>query len=67
MLQALKILDRLDGSKLLTDYEEMALAIVSNAIVAITTDPSEWDSYPDKGIDFHRRLRLRIKVWHEDS
>lgn len=58
----MSVLDRLDGSKLLTDDEETALAVVSNAIVALS-DPLNLHQYSD----LDKRLRLRVRVWHEQE
>jgi len=60
MLAALDVLDRLEGTRLLTDDEETALAVVSDALVALT-DPLNLHQY--EGLD--KRLQLRVKVWHE--
>lgn len=60
MLDTLEVLGRLDGSKLLTNDEETALAVVSNALVAIT-DPFNLHKYPD----LDKRLYLRVKIYYD--
>ncbi len=62
MLSALDVLDRIEGMKLLTSDEETALAVVTDALVALT-DPLNLHEY--EGLD--KRLQLRVKVWHDET
>jgi hypothetical protein len=60
LISTLEVLDCLDKSKLLTEDEKTALAVVSDAIVALT-DPLDLVEYQN----LDKRLKLRVKVWHE--
>lgn len=60
-LVALDVLDRLEGSRLLTEHEEIALGVVSDALVALT-DPLNLHLYEN----LDRRTQLRVRVWYED-
>lgn len=60
LLAVLETLDWLDKSKLLTEDEKTALAVISDALVALT-DPLNLNQYNN----LDKRLTLRCKVWHE--
>lgn len=60
LLFTIRILDKLEGTKLVTEHEETAIAIVTNALVAIS-DPENLHLYK---MD---RVGLRVKVWYENE
>ncbi len=60
LLFALKILDKLDGTKLVTKDEEIAICVVTDILVSLS-DPFNLHEYD---MD---RLNLRLKVWHENK
>lgn len=60
LLFSIRILDKLEGSKLVTEHEETAIAIVTNAMVAIS-DPENLHEYK---MD---RVNLRVKIWYDSD
>ena len=60
LLFAIRILDKLDETKLITPAEEICMAAVTNALVALS-DPENLHLYE---MD---RVGLRVKIWHEKT
>jgi len=67
LMQCLSVLDRLDGSKLLTSHEEIALNVVSDALVALTTSVEELQEELREGKIVMDRMAVRVKVWYEKT